>query len=255
MHDYHVHSSYSDGEFLGWMVETAADAGLDGVGFADHCNVSERDHLQQYKRRFGFNLDVTYERRREAIEGLREEHDIRIYDAVEVDYHSADETEIRAFLEEADFDYAVGSVHEIREANVHWNYFADLSEAEQRTSVDEYFEQVVALVESGLFDVLAHPDIVERNQALRDYATTDNYEAVAAALADADTIPEVNAGRITGEYAEYHPNPEFLSVLAEHDVPVTVGSDSHSPDELRERVPLLSDRLDDATVDVVDLSL
>ena len=103
MHDYHVHSSYSDGEFLGWMVETAADAGLDGVGFADHCNVSERDHLQQYKRRFGFNLDVTYERRREAIEGLREEHDIRIYDAVEVDYHSADEAEIRAFLEDADF--------------------------------------------------------------------------------------------------------------------------------------------------------
>jgi hypothetical protein len=36
---------------------------------------------------------------------------------------------------------------------------------------------------------------------------------------------------------------------------VTVGSDSHSPDELRERIPLLSDRLDDAAIDIVDLSL
>ncbi|WP_415379871.1 PHP domain-containing protein [Halosimplex sp. TS25] len=255
MHDYHVHSSYSDGEFLEGMVEAAADAGLDGVGFADHCNVSEREHLRRYKKRFGFNLDLTYERRREAIAELREEFGLRIFDAVEVDYHPADEAEIRAFLAEADFDYVVGSVHEIEEANVHWDYFADRTDEQQHAAVDEYFHRVVDLVESGLFDVAAHLDIVERNPALRGYATRDHYEAVAAALADSKTVPELNAGRIQADYGEFHPGPDFLSVLAEYDVPVTIGSDAHSPRELRERIPILSDGLDAAPLDVVELSV
>ncbi|WP_123537959.1 PHP domain-containing protein [Halosimplex salinum] len=255
MYDYHVHSSYSDGEFLDRMLGAAADAGLDGVGFADHCNVSERDHLRRYKKRFGFNLDVTYERRREAIAALREEYDLRIFDAVEVDYHPADEPAIRAFLDDADFDYTVGSVHEVRTYNVHEGYFAELSAAERREAVDEYFERLVALVESDLFDVAAHLDIVERNPALRGHATRDHYEAVAAALAEAETVPEVNAGRIDREYAEFHPAPEFLDVLADHGVAVTVGSDSHDPEALRERIPLLRDRLSDAAVDVADLSV
>ena len=253
MRDYHVHSSYSDGEFLGWMVQAAEEAGLDGVGFADHCNVSDREHMRRYKHRFGFNLDVTYERRRTAIDGLRPEHDLRIFDAVEMDYHPADEPEIATFLEAAGFDYAIGSVHEIQEANVHWPYFEDRSTDEQRAAVDEYFERVVALVDSGLFDIVAHPDIVERNPALRGYATRGHYEAVAGALADSGTVPELNAGRIDGDYGEFHPNPEFLSVLAEYDVAVTVGSDAHAPDELRDRVPLLTDRLESANVAVTEL--
>lgn len=253
MYDYHVHSNYSDGAFLGRMLRAAEDAGLDGVGFADHCNVSDRDHLQRYRARFGFNLDVTYERRRAAIEDLRGEYDLRIFDAVEVDYHPDDEEEIVAFLREASFDYVVGSVHEIQEANVHWNYFADLDETEQRAAVDEYFDRLASLVESDLFDVLAHPDIVERNPALRGYATADHYRPVARTLAQSETVPEINAGRIDREYGKFHPNSAFLSVLAEFDVPVTVGSDSHSPEALVERTPLLREKLDAADVGTVDL--
>lgn len=251
MYDYHVHSNYSDGTFLDQMVRAAADAGLDGVGFADHCSVSEREHPRRYRARFGFTLDLTYERRRAAIEELREEFDLRIFDAVEVDYHPADEAAIREFLAEADFDYAVGSVHEIQEANVHWDYFADLEEDEQRAAVAEYFDHLVALIESELFDVVAHLDIVERNAALRGYASEEQYERVARALAGSETVPEINAGRIDRDYGEFHPNPAFLSVLADHDVAVTVGSDSHSPDVLRDRIPLLRAKLDATDVATV----
>lgn len=255
VYDYHVHSTYSDGEFLEGMVRAAADAGLDGVGFADHCNVSERPRLRRYKRRFGFNLDLTHERRREAIAELRGEYDLRIFDAVEVDYHPDDEDAIRTFLDATDFDYAVGSVHEVRERNVHDPALAERSADERAAAVDEYFDRLVALIESELFDVAAHVDVVERNDGLRGLATRDHYERVAAALADAETLPELNAGRIDRAYGEFHPNPEFLSVLAERDVAVTVGSDAHAPEELRERIPLLSDRLDDAAVDVAELSV
>lgn len=251
MYDYHVHSNYSDGAFLAGMVGAAADAGLDGVGVTDHCNVSERPHCRRYRRRFGFNLDLTCERRRAAIADLADEHGLAVFDAVEMDYHPADEAAIREFLAEVGFDYAVGSVHELRETNVHGEYFAGLSERAQRSAVDEYFERVVALVESGLFDVLAHADIVERNPALRGYATEDHYHAVAAALADADVVPEVNAGRVDREYGQFHPGDSFLSVLADYGVGVTAGSDAHDPDELRERVPKLREKLATVGLDVV----
>jgi histidinol-phosphatase (PHP family) len=172
-----------------------------------------------------------------------------------MDYHPADEAAIREFLADADFDYVVGSVHEVDGHNVHFPYFEDLDEDGRRAAVDEYFESLVALVESGLFDVLAHPDIVERNPALRGLATEDHYRAIAEAVVDSDVVPELNAGRVDEEYGEFHPSPAFLSVFAEFDIPMTIGSDAHTPEALRSRHPRLHDRLADAGVEVATLSL
>lgn len=54
----------------------------------------------------------------QADDRTREEVDIEIYDAVEIDYDPRDEAEISGFLEEAEFDYSVGSVHEVAGTNV-----------------------------------------------------------------------------------------------------------------------------------------
>ena len=243
VHDYHVHSSYSDGYFLEQMVSAAEDAGLDGVGIADHCNVSARDSMREYREAMGFNLDMTYQRRRAAIERRRAKADIAVHDAAEIDYPPADEAEIEAFLDGAQFDYAVGSVHELRGKNVHEPYFERFSETERQTIVDEYFDAVVSLVDSGLFDILAHPDIVERNTALRGLATEEQYREVAAALESSGTVPELNAGRINSSYGRFHPNADFLSVLSEYDIEVTIGSDAHKPDAVRDCVPALRDRV------------
>ena len=108
--DFHAHTNYSDGSFLPWMVRAAAEADLSGIGLADHCNVSGRPEMRDHKVQYGYNLDLTYERRREAIETVREEADVEVYDAVEVDYHPSDRKAIASFLADAGFDYAIGSV-------------------------------------------------------------------------------------------------------------------------------------------------
>jgi histidinol-phosphatase (PHP family) len=105
--------------------------------------------------------------------------------------------------------------------------------------VDEHFERVVTLVESGLFDVLAQSDIVEQNPPLRGCATDEHYRDVDRALADSTTVPEVNAGRIDREYGEFRPNPAFLSALAKYDVAVIPGSDAPVSGQVHERVALL----------------
>ena len=254
MYDYHAHTNYSDGAFLRWMVDAAADAGLDGIGFADHCNVSPEPSAQRYKRALGFNLDMTYERRREAIEAVREDAAVDVFDAVEMDYDPAHEAAIAEFLDDAGFDYAVGSVHDLDGANVHTrSHFADKPEAERRELVDRYFEKLVALVESEQFAIAAHPDLIERNPHLRGFATEDHYAAVANAFRSSRTVPEINAGRLLDDYGEFHPAPAFLDRLVDAGVDVTVGTDSHEPDEIAPRTREIEAELDRRGIEAVRL--
>jgi histidinol-phosphatase (PHP family) len=242
--DYHTHTTYSDGSFLHFMLSGAEEAGLEAIGFADHANVSTREPMRHHKKRTGFNLDMTYERRRQAIERLRDRMDLTIYDAVEVDYDPRDEAEIRSFLETAHFDYALGSVHFVDGVNVHIaEPHRSKSESEKRALVDDYFDDLERLVRSELFEVAAHPDIVERNAALRGLADEDHYHQVAAAFAEARTVPEINAGRVLMDFGQFHPTPDFLDVLLEYDFEVTVGTDAHEPQQIPDRVAEIRDLL------------
>ncbi|RQG98110.1 PHP domain-containing protein [Natrarchaeobius chitinivorans] len=252
MQDFHAHSNYSDGGFLEGMARSAESAGLEGIGFTDHCNVSPRERLETVRSVYGFNLDITYERRRRAIERLREETSLAIYDAVEMDYDPRDEPEIRAFLEEAAFDYALGSVHEIRGMNVQVaSNFVELADDELDAIVEDYVETLVSLIESELFDVAAHVDLIARTSPLRGRATDDHYRRIASAFASSRTVPEINAGRALTDEEIVHPSERFLEVLREFDVPVTVGTDSHRPAEVGDRADFLREFVAEYGVDPV----
>jgi histidinol-phosphatase (PHP family) len=254
VHDYHVHSNYSDGTMMPRMVAAAADAGLQGIGFADHCNVAEREELMREKREYGINLDQTYPLRRKAIESLREESDLRIFDAVELDYAPRDQSAIAGFLDEADFDYAIGSVHRVNGRNVQSSApFANASEAERREVVDDYYETLAELVESELFEIAAHVDLVERTPELRGYTTADHHAMVADAFRRSRTVPELNAGRVERDYGEFHPAADFRAALRERGVAFVAGSDSHAPDEVGSRKETLDDHFEQAGVESLRL--
>jgi len=177
-----------------------------------------------------------------------------VFDAVEMDYEPDEEGAIREFLDAAGFDYAIGSVHVLDGVNVHVeSYFARKPEAERRELVDRYFEKLVALAESELFEIAAHPDLVERNPAFRGLATDEHYHRAAEAFADSRTVPEVNAGRALSEYGELHPNGAFLDTLLEHGVGLTVGTDSHEPDAIAPRIERIEAELDERSVQPVDI--
>ena len=248
--DYHAHSNYSDGRFLWSMLRAAADAGFDAIGVADHCIVSDREEPRRARSRLGFNLDRTYERRRDAIAAIEGRFDLDVYDAVEMDYDSRDEDAIATFLDEAGFDYAIGSVHALEGVNVHLEgYFADKTDDEREALADHYVDELVALVESELFEVAAHPDLLERNPALRGLLGHDHYVRLAEAFTRSRTVPEVNAGRVLDDYGDVHPTGAFLTVLVDHGVDVTLGTDSHAPDELEPRARELLRVVDEYDLD------
>ncbi|MFC7186441.1 PHP domain-containing protein [Halorubrum yunnanense] len=248
--DVHAHTSYSDGSGIPLMVDAAEAAGLDAVGFADHCSLSEawRDERLLWNR----NFDRTHGRRREALATAADPADLTLYDAVEMDYEPELEGAIREFLADAGFDYAVGSVHYVAGKQVFpFESFADASDAERRAFVDDYYDAVVSLVESELFEVLAHADLVENHPALNGLTTAAHRERVAAACADSRTVPEINAGRAgdRGEFDLFHPTDPFVAAFRDRGVRFVVGTDSHDPEDFADRVPRLERYLDETGIE------
>lgn len=247
--DVHTHTAFSDGSDLLSMVEAAEDAGLDGLGLTDHCIVTE----DAFGRRARYDLVETHERRRKAIEAAREGTSVTLYDAVEMSYVASDTDRIRAFLDSAGFDYTVGSVHFAGE----YDYTSDApylgeDDAFRRAAVERYYDAVVGLVESELFDVLGHLDLPERLETLRGHSQQSDYDRVVAALADSETVPEINAGRVNRSLGRPHPDPSMLERFDGHGVAFVLGSDSHRPDELTERIPELRAVADETAVELVE---
>ena len=247
--DYHTHSTYSDGGDIATMAQQAADYGLAGIGFADHCNVTDPD-LSAHEV---YSLHETYEDRRAELQAVREQVDIRLFDAVELDFDPEAVGELTQFLESAGFKYALGSVHHVEGRNVmHPPSTEQLSEAERVRLVDSYFDAVVSLVESELFDVVSHLDVPTRNPHLREIPEREQYERVAQALSRNRTVPEINLGRVLTPDGVLHPDPAFLDVFADAGIRFVVGTDAHAPAHVTDSLDHANSVLDDLPVDIVD---
>jgi len=224
------------------MIRAADEAGLDAVGITDHCAVPGREPGRDDRAVFGFNLDLTYPRRRRGIDRLRDRFGLEVYDAVEMNYDPRDEDAIREFLGEAGFEYAIGSVHRVPAGDVQSaGDFEGLAGPELDAVVEQYFDRLTELIDSELFDVAAHPDLIERTEPLRGRATRGQYRRVAAAFERSRTLPEINAGRALREESVVHPSGRFLEALLERDVEFVLGSDSHRPGEIEPRAEFLGE--------------
>jgi histidinol-phosphatase (PHP family) len=94
---------------------------------------------------------------------------------------------------------------------------------------------------------------VERTPELRGYTTADHHAMVADAFRRSRTVPELNAGRVERDYGEFHPAPDFRAALRERGVAFVAGSDSHAPDEVRNRTETLDDHFEQAGVEPLRL--
>jgi len=240
LYDLHTHTRFSDGSEMDTMVSAAEAAGCDGIGLTDHCIIVD----DEFGRRDKYDLVDTYEHRRTKIEALRESTPIEVFDAVEMSYVPGAETEIRSFLDTAGFDYSIGAVHFAGDNDyTSSSSYANRDEQAVQAAVDEYYDTLVEMIESELFDIIAHLDLPERHDHLRGMTTTDHYRAVVDAVADARSIPEINAGRVFQSLGVVHPNPTMLDLFIDRNIDFVLGTDSHTPDEISRRLSALRDLL------------
>src|SRR5438552_5939728 len=92
---------------------------------------------------------------------VREETDLRL--GIEADFVPGREDRMASLLEARDWDYVVGSVHFVRDGAVDTSGDWDVWEGGRDPEAvwRRYFETLGEAAGSGLFDVLAHPDLVK----------------------------------------------------------------------------------------------
>jgi histidinol-phosphatase (PHP family) len=221
--DYHMHSNFSDGRSLPEeYISPALIAGLSEIGFSEH--------LTLFKDPQDWNMNpINISPYINHMEALREKtKNIKIKIGLEVDYFAGKEEATRAFLQPLPLDYVIGSVHYLGEKTV------DLGpEFYEGKSIDRlfeaYFDSVIIAVESGLFDIIGHCDLIRIYGYKPASDMGPNYRKLAKAMKHNNVAFEVNTNGRNRPLADFYPDRRFLYVFREENVPVCVNSDAHMP--------------------------
>lgn len=150
--------------------------------------------------------------------------DVRL--GIEADFFEGQETYLEKQLASADFHFVLGSVHpqiaEFRE-----RYWQDDLVEVQRT----YFNLLAKSAESGLFDSLAHPDLIKNftSEAWDPDSILDAIRPALDRIAKTGVAMELNTSGVLKRISEMNPFPQMLQEMFQRGIPVTLGADAHLP--------------------------
>jgi histidinol-phosphatase (PHP family) len=155
---------------------------------------------------------------------------------IEADFVAGAEDRIANLLDAHPFDYVVGSVHFIGDVAVDHDGFDAWEESGDPDRVwRRYFETLAEAARSGLFDILAHPDLVKvwgRGRPLPDRDPRHYYEPALEAIAETGIAVEVSTAGLRKPVGEIYPAPAFAELCVEAGAEFALSSDAHTPDQV-----------------------
>jgi len=248
MLDCHIHierGSYT----LGWInefVQVAAQRGLDEIWLLEHCYrfrefVPMYDKPRAYgaffnewfRNKAGFLALADYLKLVDMVRGRT--WPVQIKFGLEVCYFQEHEALVRRKTQGKGLDFLVGSVHFIGD------FAFDHKQQAERwdgINVDEayrtYFETSIQLAESGLFNGIAHPDLIKLFGHRPSFALDKTYDKLAAALAKNNMYTEQNGGAHRRCPATCEPGMDkgLLAAMLRHNVKIQTASDAHCPEDV-----------------------
>ena len=224
--DLHNHTklcNHASGEMIEYIDE-AIKMGVKYFGFSDHAPM---DFDKKY--RMSFEEMLQYET---DVKKLKKEYEnkIEILLGYEVDF-------LPKYMDKrvlnANVDYLIGSVHFINE----WGFdnpefIGEYKNKDIDKIWEEYFEAITDLAKSGYFDIVGHIDLIK----VFNYLPKKDLKVIASPaikeIKKANLVVELNMAGYKKPINELYPSNDILELIAEYDIPITFGSDAHSPDEI-----------------------
>ncbi|MCB1227036.1 MAG: histidinol-phosphatase [Verrucomicrobiales bacterium] len=202
-------------------------AGLKGIIFTCHCPMPEG--FWPTVRMANSEFDTYVKLVQNTASKYEGQLDVLL--GMESEYFPGAEDWIRQLHQRADFHYILGAVHwQAREFLA--KYETGTIEAFRRT----YFGMLAESAESGLYDCLAHPDLVKNyHPDSWCFAIIKNsVEAALDRIAKTGVAMELNTSGLNKSYPEMNPGLEMLKMMADRNIPIVIGSDSHRPQRVGE---------------------
>jgi histidinol-phosphatase (PHP family) len=283
---YHNHSTWSDGKAsIAEILDAARGMNIGELGISDHWVLHPRKIQQKWAmptERLSAYLDDL----RALREASAHQNGPVVRIGLEVDWFPGHGDPVRDALAKLDFDYLIGSVHEIEVPGLNKSqdrgeeptdhasrkagekvggFMIDGSPAawrpltqDQRNDIHRcYWQHMKTLGESGLVDIIAHIDLPKK---FAFYPTIDlsreigeALDAIAAARTTAGgrLVVEINTAGWHKPCSDAYPTIDIVRACKAREIPVTISADAHQPEHLLRDFKRAADRLADAGYDQV----
>jgi histidinol-phosphatase (PHP family) len=165
---------------------------------------------------------------------VREQTDLRL--GIEADYVPGAEQALGELLGARDFDYVLGSVHFLGDEAIDmegggvWEAGHSAEEIWRR-----YFQTLAAAADSGLFDIVAHPDLIKVFGRARPRPAGDlrrYYEPAVEAIGRSGVAVEVSTAGLRKGVGELYPSESLLALCVDAGAPIALSSDAHRPEDV-----------------------
>jgi histidinol-phosphatase (PHP family) len=260
--DYHVHLRQDGAEHTAAEAFTAANAeryrdvaaerGVEALGVSEHVH-RFRQALEVWQHPFWRgsardDLDA-------YCEFVRNETSLAL--GIEADYIAGAEDRMATLLDARDWDYVIGSVHFVQNRAIDMPGDWDIWRGSDPDKVwRRYFETLGEAARTGLYDIIAHPDLVKVWGQDGPWPERDPrfyYEAAMEGIAESDVAIEVSTAGLRKPVEEIYPARGFLEMCLEAGRPVALSSDAHTPNDLAYRYDEALEYLD--SLDVRELAV
>jgi histidinol-phosphatase (PHP family) len=230
MHDYHLHTSlckHAEGEIHEY-IEAAIEKGITEICFADHIPMPDgfdNEHRMDPKE-FDFYV--------EKIEHIRAKYrGTHILIGIEADYIEGYENYLRDFLAGYPFDLVIMSVHFIKKwADKQWVFSYEYTNETLVHQYKDYFDCMVKGIQTGLFDVVGHLDLIKRPNRPVLRSNSREVERVIDAVKKAGMSLELNTSGLRKHIAEPYPDMEIVEMAIGKGIPFVFSSDAHKPEQV-----------------------
>jgi histidinol-phosphatase (PHP family) len=239
--DYHLHTSVTvDGKMDEGQVCTQAQIlGLKEIAFTNHAMLTEPDYTISHS---------DFVKHWKNIQECQQKYpDLTIRLGLEIDFYEGREDEVSVDIQHYEnligrpFDLVLGAVHHLNGVFFSSQAYApDLYHKHETVKLyQEYFALATRAVQSRLFDVMAHPDLIKKfTGELSPPVPFEQYQVAVEpyidALLDCNVGIEINTKGFKQGVGEAYPSDDLLGLyltrarMRGQEPVITLGSDAHT---------------------------
>jgi len=239
--DYHLHLRPDEDRsdpYARWFTEDNVDTYRDAAADAGIAELGCSEHIYRFKQALGLWKHPFWEE--SARDDLDEYCDFigstPLKLGIECDFVPGSEEKTSDLLALRPLDYVVGAVHFVGEQSIDMEQFTVWdSESDADRIWQRYFETAAEAARSGLFDILAHPDLVKvwgRAKPGPERDPRHYYEPLVEAVAESGVAVEISTAGLRKNAGEIYPAPDLARMCAEAGAVFALSSDAHEPDHV-----------------------
>jgi histidinol-phosphatase (PHP family) len=227
---FHNHSKWSDGTTgFGELHAHAERLGVDILGLSDHLCI--------YPDGTSPTWSMSPQQAPEYLADVlsyRKDGKLEVRVGLEFDWFENHGEAIASFADRIPLDYRIGSVHhvDLQQFDMSTAYWTEKSTEERDAVFAGYWRLIRGMAESTIFDIAGHLDLPKKLGFCPSAGVGAEVDAALDAIAESKMVVELNTAGFAKPCADGYPSVEILRKCRSREIPVTLSSDGHRPEDL-----------------------